>query len=368
MYYILIVYSGDSKASSNIDIVFLWGIKGGRKLRLEFNGLSKAQSAAAQGIREKKETPGLKLTPNFDTVKVSKNLFVDKNGIPKNVFLGDKVSYGKGTELERRIDSAYLDYYTGQGDEQSVKNTLLEVVETLRSDYVEMGYDEKEIMPHIIEDVYATARLGAVSEVKHASFLESKELVAQINGHDGNTKDFIYYNSDYYFKCENIKTSLMDQAKELGEKYGVTELDLSRDYKANDPRRCYNSYNTIINNYAGKQWRIGNMLDDDMVPPENFRFLYKSGDTGTNIFPESIAEKGDSSQFGGLLQVWQGDWSYTGRVPVRMDATRNPAINMYDVVSKGSSNVPKESINFFKNFDFFSSIQCGAYFRSQYLY
>lgn len=279
------------------------GDKGVRILRLELNGLSSTRSVTTQESKQKKGTAGLKLTPNFDSVQVSRNPFVDENNIPKNFLVGGifKLPHGNETELDQKINSAYLDYYTGKGDEQSVKKALSEVVESLRSNYVELGYSEEEIMPHIIEDVYATARLASVGRAKEASFLESRELVAQYNGHDGNTKDSIYYNSDYYFKSENMKTSLIEHAKELGEKYGVTDLNVPRDYESNDPRRIYNSYNTMVNNYAGKQWRIGNMLDDDMVPPENFRFLYKNGDTGTNIFPESIAKNSDSSRFDGIL-------------------------------------------------------------------
>lgn len=273
--------------------------------------------------------------------------------------------------MSNRISKVYLDYYTGQCDEESVRNTLSEIVESLRSNYVDLGFDEKEIMPHISEDVYARAWMDVVKRADEAGFLDSKALVAQYNGHNGNTKDSIYYDSDYYFKSEAMKTSLLEQAKALGEKYGATNLNLPEGYEKSDPRHIHSSYNTAVNNYAGVQWRIGNMIDDEMVPPENFRFFYKSGETGTNKYSDSLMEVSDdgAGMFDGVLHVWQDDWSFVGRVPVRSNAIRNPAINMYDVVSKGSSSsIPKESVNFLKNFDFFSSIQCETYFRSQFLY
>lgn len=340
-------------------------------MKIELNDLSRTQPITAQNVTHKKDA-GLMLTPNFDTVQVSRYSFLDNNGIPKNFLLGGdvKLPHGSETEMDNQIINAYHDYYTGQCDEEFVRNTLSEVVESLRSNYVDLGFDEEEIMPHIIEDVYAKARMEVVIGADEAGFADSKKLVAQYNGHDRNTKDSIYYDSDYYYKCEAMKTSLVEHAKALGEKYGAVNLNLPKDYDSTDPRRKFNSYNTIVNDYAGVQWRIGNMIDDEMVPPENFRFFYKSGERGTNIYSESLTEVSDdgAEMFDGVLHVWQDDWSFAGRVPVRSNAVRNPAINMYDVVSKGSNRIPKESVNFLKNFDFFSSIQCGTYFRSQYLY
>lgn len=341
-------------------------------MRVDSNILLKTQSATTKNVTAKKDT-GLKTAPSFDKVKISRYSFLDENGIPKNFLIGGDVDlpHGNETQLEEQITNAYRNYYRGECDEESVRNTLSEVIESLRSNYVDLGFNEKEIMPHIIEDVYARARFDVIQQADLAGFSDSKKLVAQYNGHDRNTKDSIYYDSAYYFKSEAMKTSLLEQAKALGEKYGATNLNLPKDYEPTDPRHIYSSYNTIVNNYAGVQWRIGNMIDDEMVPPENFRFFYKSGESGTNIYPGSLTEStGDGADmFDGVLHVWQDDWSFISRVPVRSNAIQNPSINMFDVINKKStSGIPKESINFLKNFDFFSSIQCGTYFMNQYLH
>lgn len=340
-------------------------------MRVESNGVSRTQSATVQNEKFKKNE-GLKITPNFDSIQVSRYSFLDENGIPKNFLLGGdvKLPHGSETEMNKKIENAYLDYYTGKCDEESVRNTLSEVVESLRDNYVDLGYDEKEIMPHIIEDVYARARVEVVTQADTAGFRDSQKLIAQYNGHNGNTKDSIYYDSDYYYKSEAMKTALLEYSKELGEKYGAANLNLPKGYERSDPRHIYSSYNTMVNHYAGYQWNVGNMIDEDMAPPENFRFFYKSGDCGTNIYSGSLKEvAGDGADmFDGVLHVWQGDWSFTGRVPTRSNAIRNPAVNMYDVVRKGtSSGIPKESIDFLKNFDFFSPVQSDNYFRFQYL-
>lgn len=340
-------------------------------MKIEPNGVPNTPSIAVRNVSPANRD-GLKITADFDTVQISNYTCLDENGIPKNFLIGgpEELPHGREYEMVRQIEQAYMDYYAGACDGEDVKNVLTEVVESLRDNYVELGYDEKEIMPHIIEDVYARARMEVVLCAHTASFLDSRKLVAQYNGHNGNTKDSIYYDSDYYYKCEAMKTSLWEHARALGEKYGATNLKIPKEFERSDQRYYASSYNTIIDHYAGYQCGIGNMIDEKMVPPKNFRFFYKCGDTGANIYPESLTEVlGDGSDiFDGVLHVWQDDWSFVGRVPTRSHAVLNPAVNMYDAVRMGlPQGIPQKCMDFLKNFDFFSPVQCDNYFRLRFL-
>lgn len=329
-------------------------------------------SAPKAALAKENMPKSIKLTGNSDVVEISYDYSsVDDQGLPKNIFLGIDgrnidISHESARKLDKLLESTYLDYYTGRCDEKTVRDTLTEVVESFRDMYMEIGYEEKDIMPRILEGVYAYARLDVVCQADTASYYEGRKLAALYNEPGRTSKDFIYYDSDYYYKCEAMKTSLFEHIKTLGEKYGATNLNIKKEYDRSDGRYYASSYNTIINHYAGYQWNIGNMLDESMEPPRNFKFFHKNGDRGTNIYPDSLTEVlGDGSDiFDGVLHVWQDDWSFVGRVPVRSHAVRNPAVNMYDVVKNGSpGNIPEKCISFLKNFDFFSPVQYDNYFR-----
>jgi hypothetical protein len=316
-------------------------------------------------------------TPEFDTYAASAKEFTEKtrrlfshyheDGLPKNFLLTGRVlPDGSTTEMNNRLDRVFTHYYTGQVNERAVKDTISQVVAELRSNYCALGLDETKFMPKLIEDVYETCRLFVVGNAGSESWMESRKYAELYNGHDGNTCDWIYYDSKYYFSSEAMKNTLRETAQTLGDQYGCPELKLPTTYSDNDPRRgIYSSYNTYINNYARSQWMIGNMIDESMVPPENFRFFYKANESGNNHFPSSLSHNKSEpeSQFDSVLHVWYGDWSYTGRVPVRFDATKNPvSVNMLDTIRRNSkTGVPSDIVDFLKNFDFFTSIQCGAY-------
>ncbi len=346
----------------------------GGTMRIELSSIADNFPASAPKAALAKEnmTKVTKLTANSDIVEISYDYSgVDEKGLPKNIFWGIggrkiDIPSGSGEKLRRQLEKVYEDYYTGQCDEKTVEDTLTEVVESFRDMYMEIGYEEQDIMPRILEGVYAYARMDVVYGADTASYYEGRKLAALYNEPGRTSKDFIYYDSDYYYKCEDMKTALFEHVKALGEKYGATNLKIRRGYDRSDLRYYASSYNTIINHYAGYQWNIGNMLDENMEPPRNFKFFHKNGDRGTNIYPDSLTEVlGDGSDiFDGVLHVWQDDWSFVGRVPVRSHAIRNPAVNMYDVVKNGSpGGIPEKCVSFLKNFDFFSPVQYDNYFR-----
>jgi len=95
-----------------------------------------------------------------------------------------------------------------------------------------------------------------------------------------------------------------------------------------------------------------------MAPPRGLKFFYKDNDNGSNKLMPLLPAPTDD--FEGLhdsvLKVWYGDWSFTGRVPVRMDAYEFPDhVNMFDVINKAVvGSMPSEIIPFCKNVDDFS--------------
>lgn len=290
----------------------------------------------------------------------------NENGVkvPKNYVMLAEATEGKN--YSQQIAESFAQYHSGEGDAAAVKDTLSGTVAALRSYYIEQGYSEADIMSGLIEDVYSCAKLNNIHGAFEASWQDSLPLAAEQNGHDGNTRDWIYYDAKYYYSSEEMKTTLQSIMREIGAEYGVTDLDLSAEYADGDIRKgIYSSYNTIVNDNARNSAHVGSMIDETMVPPEGLRFFYKGNEAGTNLLVPQITAPYDEPEaaFDGALQVWYGDWSFTGRVPVRQNPDKFPiSVNMFDVINNADpGGAPSEITDFLKNFDFFAKFQSGRY-------
>lgn len=285
--------------------------------------------------------------------------------LPRNFVSFGYTSDGNRGFGTRRVDAAFRQYYAGTADEKQLEGMLSDLVADFRSSYVKRGFDPDEFMPQLLEDAYNACRPCNLLAADNQGWLDSRPLAAYYNGSDRNSRDTIYYDAKYYYQTEEMKVKLQDMFRRIGQRYGVSELDLPTDYPEGSlMKKMYTSYNTIINEGAGFNDMIGNMLDTDMVPPKDFRFFYKNNERGTNRYSPLLPSDGTpESTFDGILHVWYGDWSFVGRVPVRQDATRFPvSVNMYDVVAGQGGRIPKAIIPMLKNFDFFTVIQSGNYF------
>lgn len=268
-------------------------------------------------------------------------------------------------ELSKQLQSAFELYYSGPGDERGIEESMSSVVADLRASYVELGFDEAEFMPKLLEDVYDDMRIFNISAAGTASWREGCALIGQYSSHDSYGRGSVYYNADYYYRSEAMKDSIVEITRKIGARYGVaeSELNLPREYPEGDIRKnYYESYNSQVNDWARDTAYVGNMLDEGMVPPRNFRFLYMGNDRGMHPFDGLEGDGSPESGFDGILRVWCEDWSFAGRVPVRMDSTRFPiSVNMCGVIEKAGSSIPEALVPFLKNFDFFAMIQSGPY-------
>lgn len=309
--------------------------------------------------------------PEFDTYESEmKALAAPKEiTLPKN-FLGPDglCSTGGAFNLSMDITNVFERYYRGSASTDEIEKTLSRVVADIRNTYADLGFDPEEFTGKLIEDVYDQARLFNVNGAGVASWYEGRPLAAAHNGHDRNTRNWVYYNADYYYASEEMKGTLQDIARKIGAKYGVTDLDLPTELPDNDLRKkIYGSYHTKISDRIRNDCRIGNILDETMAPPRGLKFFYMDA-VGTDPYVHMLPnpENDPYATFDSFLSVSYGDWSFTGRVPVRMDATQFPiSVNMFDVVNKGTGGkIPEEICPFLKNVDFFTVVQSGPYMAS----
>lgn len=307
--------------------------------------------------------------PEFDTYVAEQEKLRDAEmTLPVNfMFNGFGKDWTTGAQLSQRISAVFDQYYAGTADEKTIEGVMSDIVENFKSAYVERGFDPDEFMPQLLTDVYNDANFANISAVRNQSWLDSRELAALYNGSDRNSKDVIYYDAKYYYQSEEMKTTLQEITRRIARRQGIFQLELPREGPPTGSQRSiYASYNTIINYDARNNLLVGNMLDENMVPPEGFRFFYKGNESGMNRYPSDLPSDGTpESAFDGILHVWYGDWSYTGRVPVRQDATRFPvSVNMYDTIASSGADIPGAIVSALKNFDFFTVVQSGNYFPS----
>lgn len=285
--------------------------------------------------------------------------FTDEKGLPKN-FVGpcSKGTSDSGLDLGSQICNTFEQYYRGQTSASAVEQKLTEVVEDLKTAYVNRGFDPADFMQKLIEDVYEIARLGNVRGAEIGSWYDGREVLKQFVAPEQYSGYYVYYDAKYYYQSEDMKDTLQDIAWKLAEKHGVTELNLPTSYPDGDVRKgLYENYNAAINDRMRNDQHIGNFLNEGFVPPKDFRFFYRMyGGVGPKVPPlpaptNDIEGNHDDS----LLVVWTKNWSYMGRIPTRMNATLYPAsVNAYDIVSRTASNIPKDVAAVLRNMDFYA--------------
>lgn len=288
--------------------------------------------------------------------------------LPKNfMFDGVGLDGSSGVQIAKQIKNVYCQYYDGNADEHDIATVLSDVVDNLKRSYINMGYEPEKFMPKLLLDVYDNARFYNIHAVDDRSCRDSLTLAAKYNGSDRNSRDTIYYDAKYYYQSEEMKNTQLEIMKKIGQRHGVTDLDLPTEYPKGSLQESLNSsYNTRINESARNDTLVGNMLDESFVPPPGFKFFYKGNEPGSNIYPSSLpSPDGTADRFDGVLHVWYNDWSFVSRVPVRQDATKFPiSVNMYELVSSMCDTIPEEIVPALKNFDFFTMIQSGNYKRT----
>lgn len=310
--------------------------------------------------------------PEFDAYQAEcrthaeqmKRMIWQENGLPRNFFgAGSEGTAQSGVMLGAKLGDEFSNFYRGFIDEKALETTLANTVADLRSSYIAKGFSEEEFMPQLLEDLYEISRLDNIRGAGEASWYEGRALSAEQYGSAEQLDNFIYYNSDYYYRSEEMKGTLKEMIQKLAKQYNIdpSALNLPDEYPDGDIRKgIYSSYNTIVNDHARVQSHTGNMIDETMIPPKGFRFLYC-----TSEYPritEASAHRDEPDAFlDSVLRIWYSDWSFAGGVPARQNLYRN----MFNAVSAGSKTpIPDEIKDFLHNMDFFTATQSQTYARS----
>lgn len=279
---------------------------------------------------------------------------------------GRVVAYGAFSGDRKRIieiDDLLDGYYSGEKSLEDVKKEFDELVEKIQELDEELGVAEKGDAEHywkIVSDVYHKFKMSSVQSAFGANQREGKALADQY-GKPGK-RNFIYYNSDYYYKSEELNDLLAQHASKKLEDAGAEEPLCTKTLNPS-----YENFNTFMKHWVQYECFMGDILDTDMEPPRGFTFLYKE-ERYTQAEIDTMAEKiakSNSTAFDGLLRVSYGDWSKEGNVNLRYDLSEAEGFSVFELLGR-FADIGKDDllVRFMKNFNIHRTGYNGLYLRT----
>lgn len=266
--------------------------------------------------------------------------------------------YSGNKRVSAEIREMYAGYYAGTVSIDEVKDKFHSLVEAIREFDDEQGVASKEDMDHygkIVSDVNYAFRFYAVLAARNLNHEEGKQIANQY-GTPGN-RNFLYYNSDYYYQSKEVTDAVFQAASKLTEDVG-TVLNTKGPQVKYD---YFQNFNTAWMQWARYESRMGDMIDPDMEPPKNFKLLYKE----FRYTPEEanlMSEAGDTRMFDGILQVSCGDWKAEGNVTMGYGPNEVWGHHALELLSKFTEVKGKDAISLFlKNLNFHKAVYTDAY-------
>lgn len=292
------------------------------------------------------------LAKSTDTVTISGRPKKPTVELPLNFACAFDEDEGLTVRLHNQLPPMFYEYATGNIDKESVLRTLDHAISDVVSFWGDKGFDPADITQKVLGDWYRYSRILMVSSMNSASSVEGREVAKEM----GCASFTTYYNSDYYYKTEDLIDTVHDHFEALSVKYGCGPMELPRDFPKGDVRNTrYASYNTGFNNALRETG--GSMIDWTMPPPEGFKMLFDSNGKGLNQYPPSMGEEipGEPSLFDSAVHIQYQGWSFSHRLPTRMDPTRYPvSVHLMDVIRSSGKGYPKELEALLDNFDFYA--------------
>lgn len=196
-----------------------------------------------------------------------------KQPMPKSLF-GNRFGY----DMQKEIGQYMRDFYTGNISQSELADFFEECCQSMRKYAAgkrwtsgDDGVDQQKIVGEIYE-------IFAKENARAAVYANDLEGETMNMSYGGRKDDWVYYNSDYHYKCEKTKKMLQEAAEDMTNKWGIPSVDTEEIEKNSgftvDGGFDFNSvWNFVSRNLKGQS----NIEDESIVPPENFKFFYKEG-------------------------------------------------------------------------------------------
>lgn len=286
--------------------------------------------------------------PNYQVIK----------GMPRSVF-GDKFGY----DMQDEIGKCMSDYYAGKISQSDVEDFFEKCYTDMRiyrTKQRQTSGADLEDLRQIVSQVYEVFAKENQRAACRANYEEGKALN---DTYGGSKSDWVYYNSDYYYKCIDGNNMLRNTLDHMVDQWGIAAIDPDEVEKNSsltlDGGFDFNSgWNFVFRNQAGR----GSIADESMEPPGDFVFFYK----------ESFSVDTGYAEGTGYLLAHLDNREYNTEIPFSMSKTgsfRGQIFTLCDLLMK-NTGISKEYSRFLSNITVFTrqyalltgiNNQCGNY-------
>lgn len=218
-------------------------------------------------------------------------------GMPKSTF-GDSFGY----DMQKDISSHMTDFYAGKVSRDELNSYFEECCTSMRtyrtSQHQTSGTNEAD-NTQIVSEMYEVFAKENARAASQANYQEGKALNEKY--YSDSHSDWTYYNSDYYYQCNETNVALRESVQQMTEKWDLDEIDCDK-IEANssltlDGGFDFNStWNFEFRNQAGRS----SLAKESAIPPENFKMFFK----------EQVTSFTEDNKFNGNLKITIGENNY----------------------------------------------------------
>lgn len=182
---------------------------------------------------------------------------------------------GAAKEVYSEAGAAIGRFFDGTLSAEELSGTYEELSDKLMNACKDRGYPmplwSGTMGPALQETFYGEFRRMVLDEAVQRNNAEGKQY---ITGELTAQRNWKYYNSDYYYQCEDAISALTDKFNAMAQAKGWEDKVSVPDYKAKG-LNLYNNFNSALSNHFNVDDQF--IIDTDQVPPKDFRWFYQSG-------------------------------------------------------------------------------------------
>lgn len=191
--------------------------------------------------------------------------------MPKSVF-GDQFGY----DMQKQIWNCMSDFYSGKKSQCEVQEFFEECCKSMRiyrTQQCQTNGKSIDDNTQIVSQIYEVFAKENQRAARNANYNEGIPLN---NKYGGKTDDWVYYNSDYYYMCEESKEMLRGFTQKVAEAWQLPVID-TQEIEDNskltlDGGFDFNSgWNWLYRNQVGR----ASLETENFVPPRDFKLFYK---------------------------------------------------------------------------------------------
>lgn len=205
--------------------------------------------------------------------------FQSKKPMPKSVF-GDPFGY----DMQKEISTYMKDFYAGKSSQDEMQKFFEECCTSMlkyRAQQRQTSGNAAADRQQIVSEIY---EIFAKENMRAARSANDKEGEALNQTYGGRNDDWVYYNSDYHYQCEDTKAALQKAVESMTNQWEIPAVDTEEIERNSDLTLDggfdFNSgWNFIYRNQVGR----ASMEDESLQPPENFKFFYKENSYQDNV-------------------------------------------------------------------------------------